>query len=154
MEIRKATMDNFEELLQLKLESKEDERAYNKLLEPVDKVKANYKEYLEKDIKGEWRAAIIAIENKKIIGMVIGRIYRSLRVAGYERRASMGNLYVKPEYRKKGMAKKLIEAFTDWAKSKEVKRITLSVYIDNKQVQDMYKKLGFKENNISMHKKI
>ena len=154
MEIRKATMDDFSGLFKLKLESKEDERKYNKSLEPVEKVKENYKEYLTRDIKGEWRAVFIAVVDKEIIGMVVGRIYRSLRVTGYERRGSIGNLYVKEGQRGNGVAKKLINALIDWFKSKKAEGLTLSVYNTNQSVINIYKKFGFEERSINMYKKI
>ncbi len=154
MEIREATMDDFEQLFKLKLESKEDERKHNKTLLPIEKVKENYRDYLERDIKGEWRAVFIAIEDNRPIGMIIGRIYRSLRVTGYERRGSIGNLYVTEKYRKKGVAKKLLEALTQWFRSREATGLTLTVYKSNRSLIDMYKKFSFKDQSINMYRKI
>ena len=42
MKIRKATTEDFDEVLKLKLESKEEERKFSKELQPVKKVKKNY----------------------------------------------------------------------------------------------------------------
>lgn len=154
MEIRKATMDDFEQLFRLKLESKEDERQHNNTLLPVNKVKENYGEYLEKDLKSQYRAVFMAIEDNKPIGMIIGRIYRSLRVTGYERRGSIGNLYVSEKYRKRGVAKRLLMAITDWFKSREATALTLTVYKSNKSLIGMYKKFDFEKRSINMYKKI
>jgi len=154
LKVRKATMDDFDELLRLKLESKLEERRLNKDLEPINKVKNQYSKYIKQDIKSKHRAVFIAILNGKIIGMIIGRIYRSLRVVGYKRRSSMGNLFVKKEYRRKGIANELIKSFIQWAKSRKVNDITLNVYKDNIPVRDMYLKHGFKESFIAMSKKL
>ncbi len=154
VKIKKATMDDSDELFKLKLEAKKHERQLNKELKPIHEVKSHYREYLEKDIDNEHRAVFIAIIDNEIVGMIIGRIYRSLRVVGYERRATMGNLYVKEKCRRKGVAKKLINGLTKWCKSKKAKTITLSVYSENKVVQEIYKRAGFKETFVTMHKKI
>ena len=129
-------------------------RKLNKELLPVNKVKSHYSSYLKKDIESEYRTVIIAISGDEIIGMILGRIYRSLEVTGYEKRASMGNLYVRKKYRGKGVAKKLINTFIKWCKSEKVKTITLSIYKDNKFVQKIYHKIGFKDQFITMHKKL
>ena len=154
IKIRKATMHDFDNLLKLKLESKKEERKLNKDLQPINKVKSSYAYYLRKDLEGKYRVVFIAIVNKNIIGMIISRIYRSLKTMGYERRASMGNLFVKKEYRGKGIAKKLFNRLIKWANTNKVKRITLSVYHEKEPIKEMYHRLGFKEYSLSMHKKL
>ena len=152
--IRQATIEDLDKLLPLKLESKTEERKLNKELLPINKVKENYKLYLEKDLDSDYRAVIIALVDNKPVGLILGRIYRSLKVLGYERRASMGNLYVQPKYRGKGIAKKLVNGFIEWCKSKKVKKITLSIYKENEFVKKIYHKIGFKDQFITMHKKV
>lgn len=154
LKIRKATINDLDTVFPLKLESKEDERKLNKHHLPIKKVKKHYKYYLEIDLKGEWRAVFIAFVNKKIIGMVIGKIYRSLRVAGYKRRASVSNLYVKPEFRKKKVGKKLMGELIKWFKSKKVKGITLAIYPGNELAEKMYERMGFKSYCKMMYKKV
>ena len=97
MEIRKATMKDFEEVLKIKLESKEEERKFNDELEPVEKVRGYYEEYLENDLSSEWRAIFIAIEDKQTIGLITGKIYRTLYVCGFQRCGFISNVFVKKQ---------------------------------------------------------
>ena len=131
LEIRKATIEDLDKLLPLKLESKKDEKRLNKELLSINKVKNHYRDYLEKDLESEHRAVIIALVDDEPVGMILGRIFRSLKVLGYEKRASMGNLYVQPKYRGKGIAKKLVNAFIKWCKSKKVKTNTAIIPPNN-----------------------
>ena len=62
MEIRKATMKDFDELLNLKLKLKSQERSFNPHLKPVDKVKHHYKRYLTEDIVEKVTPAIAQIK--------------------------------------------------------------------------------------------
>lgn len=60
-------------------------------------------------------------------------------------------IFVKEEYRKKGIAKKLIDAGEEWAKSKGCKEMGSDTELHNKASQVFHKKLGFKEDDIIVH---
>lgn len=60
-------------------------------------------------------------------------------------------IFVKEQYRKKGIAKKLIDAGEEWAKSKHCKEMGSDVELHNKLSQVFHKKLGFKEDDILVH---
>ncbi len=153
MDIRRATIDDFEKVLPIKLESKEEERKYNPGLEPIKKVIENYKGYLRNDIESEWRAVFIA-EDKEVIGIIVAKVYRTLIVAGYERRGYLTNLYVKPKFRRKGIGKELFNTAVAWLKKKKAKGVTLEIHSANKDKVNFYHKFGFKDFTIKMVKKI
>jgi ribosomal protein S18 acetylase RimI-like enzyme len=154
MEIRKATMNDFDELLKIKLESREEARQYNKKLVPTKAVKDRYELYLKKDLESEWRTVFIAIENEKVVGMVLGKIFRSMYIQGHERTGYISNLYVKKEFRKKRIGKKLTDALIKWFKSKDAVALTLEVYESNKLAKNFYHKLGFKDHSVKMVRNI
>ena len=93
-------MDDFDELFKLKLESREEARQFNKKLMPTKKVADRYELYLKNDLDNEWRAVFIAVEDGKIAGMVLGKIFRSMYIQGHERTGYISNIYVKKEYRR------------------------------------------------------
>lgn len=154
MDVKRVTIDDFDKVLEIKLESKEEERKFNPALRPVKKVIRYYKEYLRNDLSNKWRAVFIAVVDKKVVGIIVGKIYRTLKVAGYERRGYMSNLYVKPRYRRRGIGKKLVEKTIDWLKSKDAKAITLEIHNENKVTINLYHKLGFKDFTTKMVKRI
>ena len=154
MEIRKATMEDFDEVLKLKLESKEEERKFNEELEPVEKVKKHYEEYLKNDLKSKWRAIFVAIKDNQIVGSVTGKIYRTLYVCGFERCGFISNVFVKKEFRKQSIAKKLVEALTNWFKEMKATKLSLELYENNIPAINLYHKLGFKNYSIKMRKEI
>lgn len=150
MEIKQATMDDFDELFKLKLESREEARQFNEKLVATNEVADRYESYLKKDLSNEWRAVFIAVEDGKIVGMVLGKIFRSMYIQGHERLGYISNLYVKKGFRKKGLGKKLTQAVIDWFKSKEAVALTLEVYEKNKAALNLYHKLGFKNHSVKM----
>ena len=150
LNIRQATMEDFDELFKLKLESREEARQFNKKLVPVNDVAGRYEEYLKKDLSSEWRAVFIAVDDGNIIGMVLGKIFRSMYIQGYERTGYISNLYVKKEFRKRGAGEKLTKAVLDWFRSKDATALTLEVYEANDTAKDFYHKLGFKNHSVKM----
>jgi len=152
--IRKATMADFTKLFSLKLKAKGEERLINKTLKPIASVKEHYSTYLKRDLDSKYRAVFVACDNGKFVGFIVGRIYRSLKIAGYERRMSLGNLFVAPSHRKKGIAKKLVAKLTTWATKEGIKTITLSLYPQNTHLKVIYEKMGFDQFCITMHKKL
>ncbi len=154
MEIREATIKDFDGILNIKLEAKEEEREFNQFLKPVRDVKEHYEKYLRNDLNSEWRAVFVAEDNCKIIGLVVGKIYRTLKISGYERSGYISNVYIKKEFRGKGIACKLVEEVIKWFKQKGATNITLEIYKNNKAAINLYQKFGFLEHCITLKKKI
>jgi ribosomal protein S18 acetylase RimI-like enzyme len=154
LNIKKATQKDFNKILKLKLESKEEERKYNDELEPVRKVKKHYAEYLKNDLKSNWRAVFMAIEDRQIVGFATVKIYRTLHICGYERCGFISNVFIKKECRKQGVAKKLIDQIIKWLKENDATKVSLELYQGNIPALNLYHKLGFKKYSIKMKKKI
>ncbi len=147
-------MEDFEPLFELKIESKVEEQEFIKSDIRVEDVKDHYRGYLEEDLKSEHRAVFLATLDDEMVGMIVGRIYRALKVVGYERRGSVSNLFVRDEFRQRGYGKQLVEALTDWFRSREVSGLTLSIYRENTVAREMYQRAGFEDQLISMYKKL
>lgn len=154
MEIRQAALKDFNVILKLKLESKEEEKKINPSLKPIQDVKKHYGEYLHNDLSSEWRAVFVAEENNTMLGLAIGKIYRTLKVAGYERSGYISNVYIKKEFRRKGIALELVKEVIKWFKQKGATNITLELYKNNSAATSLYHKMGFTDHCIKMKKKI
>ena len=75
--------------------------------------------------------------DNKYVSFIVGQIL-------YEN-AEIIDIYVKPDYRRKGIAKELMHKIID---NKQVEKITLEVNINNKNAILLYNSLGFKEATI------
>jgi len=60
-------------------------------------------------------------------------------------------IYVKPEYRKKGLAKKIVEFAEKWAFEKGCKQIASDTWLRNKESQNFHKSIGFEEVEKIVH---
>ena len=56
-------------------------------------------------------------------------------------------IYVKPDFRRKGVAKELYHAGLEWLKSKKCTQISGDIWINDNMCPDFYVGMGFKEVN-------
>lgn len=88
----------------------------------------------------------------KIQGKYVGFIYLNLRSDHVEGTDStpvvyIEGIYVKPKYRKKGIAKKLVDFGEKWGKKRGAKEYGSDTEIINRNSIKFHKKIGFKEVN-------
>ena len=152
MEIRQATPDDYEQLKELKLKAKASERRYNKSLKPMRQSRETYLAYLESDLESKDRAIFIAIERGEPVGIITGRIYRTLPVKVHRRYGHMSNLFVQPPHRKKGIGTALFSEVLKWFRDNGIKDVRLGVYAKNASARDLFRKFKFREYVIEMKK--
>lgn len=95
----------------------------------------------------------IAEEDNKIVGYTVGEIKKQPPYIRYPKKGVIDNVFVKKEYRDRGIGKKLIKEIISCFRKKGVSWTYLLVYPDNKKAYNLYKKLGFKEWFIEMNLK-
>ncbi|MEJ5106853.1 GNAT family N-acetyltransferase [Chryseobacterium sp. MYb328] len=67
--------------------------------------------------------------------------------------AYLGFMYVKPEYRGKGINKIITDELISWAKSRDVSEVRLDVYAENESAVKAYEKAGFEPHLLTMRLK-
>jgi len=97
---------------------------------------------------------VVAINNEEIVGSG----YSSLRQADpylkHAYFAYLGFMYVKPDYRGRGINKMIIDALKVWTKSKNITEMRLDVYSDNPAAIRAYEKAGFQRHLLNMRVEI
>jgi ribosomal protein S18 acetylase RimI-like enzyme len=76
-------------------------------------------------------------EDSQVVGLV--NVMRQGRTEQW----TIGNVAVLPEYRRRGIARKLVEACIDFAKERGAKTIVLDVVAGNVPAYELYERLGF-----------
>ncbi|NIF03932.1 GNAT family N-acetyltransferase [Chryseobacterium sp. Tr-659] len=97
---------------------------------------------------------IVAEENNEIIGSGYALIKKSEKdYYTFETYAYLGFMYVKPEYRGKGINKVITDELISWAKSRDISEIRLDVYAENESAVKAYEKAGFEPHLLTMRLK-
>jgi ribosomal protein S18 acetylase RimI-like enzyme len=69
------------------------------------------------------------------------------------RHAHIFLLYVKPEHRRQGIAKALMQVSETWAQQRGDRQISLQVFADNRPAVQLYEALGYHTESYSMLKR-
>jgi len=93
---------------------------------------------------------VVAELNGEIIGSGYARIEDSKVYLKHSKHAYLGFMYVKPEYRGKGVNKKVIGALQEWATGRGITEFKLDVYNDNLAAVKAYEKIGFSKLLVEM----
>jgi ribosomal protein S18 acetylase RimI-like enzyme len=95
---------------------------------------------------------LVAQSGTEIIGCGYARIENAKPFFVYNRYSYLGFMYVKPEYRGKGVNQKIIEALQQWSLEKGIAELRLQVYNENIAAIKAYEKAGFLKLIIEMRK--
>lgn len=93
---------------------------------------------------------VVAELESEIIGSGYARIEDSKVYLKHPQHAYLGFMYVKPEYRGKGVNKQVVDALQDWAAKRGITEFRLDVYSENSPAIKAYEKIGFKKHLIEM----
>ena len=89
-------------------------------------------------------------------GEYLGFINLSLRTdyvqgSSYSPVGYIEGIFVKPKYRKQGVAKELVKHAGKWAKKQGCKELGSDTKLDNTTSQKFHKNLGFKKTSVNIH---
>ena len=148
--IKEAVQKDIKEINNLLTDLIQDERQYDENINKNYVVKDYYEQFFEKQ---DYCIIVAKEENNNILGYGFGFIVDCNSV--YDRKfAQLDALYVKPEYRKMGIAKRIIKHFTEWAKENKVLYIELKVCNSNSKAIELYEKEGFETDKKILKKKL
>ncbi len=148
--IKEAIKDDIKEINNLLTDLIQDERQYDKNINKNYAVKNYYEQFFEKK---DSCMIVAKDENNNILGYGFGFIMDCGDVYD-DKVAQLDALYIKPEYRNKGIARQIIQYFTEWSKNNKVSYIELKVFNNNNKAIKLYEKEGFLADKKILRKKI
>ena len=149
IKIKKATVKDLDNILEL---SKLMMEFYHKI-DPYYTIYSKYedhREFYEGQLKKKNVRFVLA---KNEDGEAVGFGQASIVSMPKTRAPKIGHLtsvFVKKEYRSKGVGKEIFKDIMNWFKKENVKYVELHVDARNKAGLNMWKKLGFKDYQINL----
>lgn len=146
IEIREVTIKDLDTLKSFEQDviSYERQFASNLKNDPIEYY--NLKNLIERDDTD----LLVATSNGEIVGSGYSQIRKSEPYRKPEQFAYLGFMYVMPQYRGKGINRKIIEQLLNKAKERKITEIQLDVYAKNESALKAYNKLGFKPDLLKM----
>lgn len=147
---RQATEQDLEILLEFEQGVVTAERPFNSTL--IDGEIHYYD--LKSLIQSPEATLIVAEENNGIIASGYALIKKAEKnYYRFKEYAYLGFMYVKPEYRGKGINKVITDELIAWAKSRGINEVRLEVYAQNESAIKAYEKAGFEPHILLMRLK-
>lgn len=97
---------------------------------------------------------LVAEINNEVIGSGYARIENVKPYLQHAQHAYLGFMYVKPQWRGKAINKKIMDALSNWALSKNITELRLDVYQPNEAAIKAYEKAGFIKHMVEMRKEL
>lgn len=135
-----------------KLELKDLEEVFE-LLNELYENKIEYSIFVEKyklSLKDDNFYGIVAVENNKVVGVLISRLIN--RLAKKKNILFIDDLIVNEKYRNTGIGKILIKDATDYAVNKDCESIELTSLISNSNAHRFYENNGFEKRQYKFKK--
>jgi ribosomal protein S18 acetylase RimI-like enzyme len=88
------------------------------------------------------------------VGLCIVRIDRAPPILEETERAEITDVGVRPEWRRRGIARRLVEAAQAWVRDRGVARIEIQVASGNREGQAFWRSLGYGELMDVLHKRL
>lgn len=143
IEIKKADIQNLEELSKIFDE-------YRIFYEKKSDIKGA-KEFLFDRIVNFQSQIFIAVDKEKNLIIGFTQLYSIFSSLSMGRAVILNDLYVKEEYRKLGIAKRLLQHVKDYASLSKLRYVELSTAITNKKAQSLYEAFGFERETEFFH---
>jgi ribosomal protein S18 acetylase RimI-like enzyme len=146
IKIRKASIVDLGQLLAFEQDLIKTERPFDPTVKP-DPV--NYYD-LKAMLTDPQIEMVVGELDNKVIASGYARIDRSKPYLKHNRHAYLGFMYVLPEYRGKGVNKKIMDVLKNWAAAQNINEFRLEVYCKNVSAIKAYEKAGFSKHFLEM----
>lgn len=155
MKIRKARIEDLQEIDEIYREGQLDEeknkssrKSKKEILGELDESKKVRLSGFRKAINSFKENFLVCEENNELIS------FGDAVLSGKNKGAEVALIYVRKEYRGKGIGKKIMKELLKWLKEKGENKVFVTTDIENKASINLNKKAGFKESIIIMEKKL
>lgn len=151
--IEKATLRDLDAILELnhKLGILEGEK-YDETVNPGYAMGREVEKYFRKRINDGF--AYVAKISGKIVGFLVGGMVEAQKYRESMNMAEAETIFVLEEFRGKGIGKKLIEKFVDWARENKFDRIRIVCSAGNEGAKRLYEEMGFEKYDISFEREL
>lgn len=143
IEIRELKQEDVKGASNLVIRLKKFNSEHDPLFSVSGDLEKNVAEYIISAIKLETRDVLVADNNGKVVGMIMGEVLdRPFYMPSKELRVT--EIYILPEYRKTGLGKKLLDALLEKEKGKHCDVLTVEFPTENLLAHKFYNGQGMR----------
>jgi ribosomal protein S18 acetylase RimI-like enzyme len=148
MNIRKATLNDLDTITQQAITLLYQHAQWDDYFNPAEEVDKKYTEFFETCISDPEKQLLVAEEKEQMIGYALGEVHTRPPIFQIQKIGFISDVFVVPEFRKLGVAKKFLQELKDWFKSKNLEYIEISVHTQNDIALKIWSKYGFEDSSL------
>jgi ribosomal protein S18 acetylase RimI-like enzyme len=142
--IRPATEADLDQIVELWFELMEHHRRINdRFWQPAPDAAEKMRSWLGEAVGSERRRLLVAEVDGQVAGFIHGQMAGGPPPVTPRRDGEITDLFVRPAYRRQGLAGGLVRALTDWFAEQGAERVTLAAAVDNPEAVGFWRALGF-----------
>lgn len=142
VEIRRATLRDIKDILPVWGQLAVFHSALDPVFTPSAQWSREYGTYLRTLMTRDDAIAVVAKDGGELVGYAVGRITMLPPFFQQRYRGYIHDVFVKPQIRRRGVGRRLVDAILQWLRQQEVTLVELTVATNNEAVA-FWERLGF-----------
>jgi ribosomal protein S18 acetylase RimI-like enzyme len=110
---------------------------------PSTQWRRSYAGYLATLVGRTDARVLVARSDDRLVGVGVSRITLLPPFFADRRRGFIQDVYTHPDYRRRGIARRLVEALLEWLGEQQVSTVELTVAVNNPEAIRLWERLGF-----------
>jgi GNAT superfamily N-acetyltransferase len=140
--IRRAEKRDAERLSRLWMDLLESQACLDERFGPSEDALVRWRNDFPEWVSRDSRRVFVAEESGEIQGFVTAERWTSLPIYRHVPEIYIDELYVTPEFRRRGIGRTLVDTVREWGKSVGVERLRAGVLASNDQGREFWEKAG------------
>jgi len=154
MIIRKGRLKDIDAAAELEL----DMYRYHRRSDPLMELRKGAKKYAVRHMRsylyGRDKLLLVAEADDSIIGFATACIKEHPPVLKHRKHGHVGATFVKPRYRKRGIAKEFFRIIHEWFKERKLNQASMYVSAKNEVAKKAWDRLGYKDRFLFRQRKL
>jgi ribosomal protein S18 acetylase RimI-like enzyme len=146
--IRQGRKDDAAEAARLWMQSAEEHTAHDKVYETALGAEKTMRRFLADVANSGYSFLFVAAAGERTVGFISGELRQGSPTFLPKTWASVDDVFVRPEYRNRGMGRALLQSVQAWAQERGADGISLQVAAANARGRKFYEDLGFREVSV------
>jgi len=143
MKVRRATIEDIPQNLPLWRELSDTHGDMEPMFRLAENAEEKFAGYLSLIFTNKNFAIFVAESDSKIIGYIIAHVSTAPEVYVIRRRLYIQDMMVSPDYRRQGVASRLVKEIMALAKAQQIEKMDLLVAVKNEEANKFWRAMGF-----------
>jgi ribosomal protein S18 acetylase RimI-like enzyme len=152
--VRPATQADVTEIVTIWGELATHHAALDSSFAPSERWQDEYRHFVRSLLGRDDALAVVAVDHARVVGYAVGRISMLPGFFAQRERGYIHDAVVRPEYRRRGIGRQLVQALTTWMDAGGVAIVELTVATRNREAVEFWRRVGFDSYMVHMKREL